>query len=161
MAEPLTEPLFLALDVGNTAAKGALYAGARRVRTFSPASPEDLADALGGDRPAAVGLASVVPRRSAAFAAWVERTLGVRPVAVGSGLALLVNRRFALIPLVVGGFLLQHAVQGWCPPVPVLRRLGFRTPNEIDAERFALMLHRGDFDGHEKRPSETFETIVN
>src|SRR5688572_2976534 len=52
----------------------------------------------------------------------IERTLEANAAtlaAVGAGLALLVNRRFALIPLVVGGFLLQHAVQGWCPPVPV------------------------------------------
>ena len=35
-------------------------------------------------------------------------------------------------------FLLQHALQGWCPPVPILRRQGFRTRHEIDAERQAL-----------------------
>lgn len=45
----------------------------------------------------------------------------------------------------VGGFLLQHALQGWCPPVPVLRRLGFRTQTEIDEERYALKALRGDF----------------
>jgi hypothetical protein len=33
------------------------------------------------------------------------------------------------------GFLLFHAVVGWCPPLPVFRRLGFRTQKEIDAER--------------------------
>lgn len=33
------------------------------------------------------------------------------------------------------GFLLFHAVAGWCPPLPVLRRLGFRTQKEIDVER--------------------------
>ncbi len=44
-------------------------------------------------------------------------------------------------------FLFQHAVQGWCPPVPVLRRLGFRTTYEIDRERYALKALRGDFDG--------------
>jgi hypothetical protein len=27
----------------------------------------------------------------------------------------------------VGGFLLQHAVEGWCPPLPVFRRMGVRT----------------------------------
>lgn len=39
----------------------------------------------------------------------------------------------------VAAFLLQHAVQGWCPPVPVLRRLGIRTAREIEDERHALM----------------------
>jgi hypothetical protein len=35
-------------------------------------------------------------------------------------------------------FLLMHAVAGWCPPLPVFRRLGFRTSKEIAAERQAL-----------------------
>jgi hypothetical protein len=78
----------------------------------------------------------------------IERTLEANAAtltAIGAGLALLVNRKFALIPLVVGGFLLQHAVQGWCPPVPVFRRLGIRTQTEIDHERYALKALRGDF----------------
>src|ERR1051326_8304508 len=37
------------------------------------------------------------------------------------------RRRWFLLPLIVQGFFLQHALQGWCPPLPVLRRLGFRT----------------------------------
>jgi hypothetical protein len=45
---------------------------------------------------------------------------------------------FLLLPAAVCVFLLQHALQGWCPPVPVLRRLGFRTQREIFAERLAL-----------------------
>ncbi|HVV88099.1 MAG TPA: hypothetical protein VHE35_33895 [Kofleriaceae bacterium] len=36
------------------------------------------------------------------------------------------------------GFLVHHAVRGWCPPVPVLRRLGFRSSQEISAERCAI-----------------------
>lgn len=79
----------------------------------------------------------------------IERTLESNAstlVAVGSGLALLVDRRFALIPLVVGSFLLQHAVQGWCPPLPVFRRYGFRTQAEIEEERYALKALRGDFE---------------
>lgn len=36
------------------------------------------------------------------------------------------------------GFLLYHAVRGWCPPVAVLRRMGFRTAQEISAERVAI-----------------------
>jgi len=80
----------------------------------------------------------------------IERTLEANAAALtvgGSGLALLVNPWFALLPLVVGGFLLQHAVQGWCPPIPVFRRLGVRTQTEIDEERTALKALRGDFRG--------------
>ena len=53
--------------------------------------------------------------------------------------------RWFLLPAAVSGFLLQHAVQGWCPPIPVLRRLGFRTSFEIEQERQALKLIRGDY----------------
>lgn len=45
---------------------------------------------------------------------------------------------FFIVPLLVGAFLLQHALQGWCPPLPILRRLGFRTSLEIETERKAL-----------------------
>ena len=78
----------------------------------------------------------------------IERTLEANAAtltAVGAGLALLSDRRFALVPLVVGSFLLQHAIQGWCPPLPVFRRLGYRTQSEIDYERYALKSLRGDF----------------
>jgi len=57
----------------------------------------------------------------------------------GSALALTVHRRFAVVPLIVTGFLLQHAIQGWCPPLPVLRKLGFRTSEEIERERQGLL----------------------
>jgi hypothetical protein len=36
------------------------------------------------------------------------------------------------------GFLMMHALVGWCPPTAVLRRLGFRTSKEIQAEREIL-----------------------
>jgi hypothetical protein len=36
-------------------------------------------------------------------------------------------------------FMMLHAVVGWCPPVSVLRRLGYRTQREIDRERHALL----------------------
>jgi len=58
-----------------------------------------------------------------------------------------VNRAWYGLSMLVAGFLAQHAVQGWCPPVPVLRRLGFRTPAEIEQERYALKALRGDFQG--------------
>ena len=55
------------------------------------------------------------------------------------------DRRWLILPGLVAVFLFQHAVQGWCPPVPVLRRLGFRTAHEIEQERHALKAIRGDF----------------
>jgi hypothetical protein len=65
----------------------------------------------------------------------------------GTVLSMTHDRRWAVLPLAVTGFLLQHATQGWCPPVPILRRLGFRTHVEIERERHALKALRGDFEG--------------
>ncbi|WP_416798218.1 hypothetical protein [Ciceribacter azotifigens] len=56
-----------------------------------------------------------------------------------------VDRRFYGLSALVATFLLQHAVHGWCPPLPILRRLGFRTAAEIERERYALKALRGDF----------------
>lgn len=64
---------------------------------------------------------------------------------LGLTLGLTVNRKWFIVPLVVQSFFLQHAVEGWCPPIPVLRRLGIRTANEINEERYALKALRGDF----------------
>jgi len=55
--------------------------------------------------------------------------------------------RWYILPGVVAAFLIQHAVEGWCPPVPIFRRLGIRTTREINHERFALKALRGDFAG--------------
>ena len=43
-------------------------------------------------------------------------------------------------------FLMVHASIGWCPPVALFRRLGYRTKSEIDAERVFLQkaLAQGD-----------------
>lgn len=66
-----------------------------------------------------------------------------------AGVALAVghNRRWLALSGLVAGFLFQHAIQGWCPPAPVLRKLGFRTSYEIEEERRALKALRGDFEG--------------
>jgi len=45
----------------------------------------------------------------------------------------------------VGMFLLQHALQGWCPPIPLIRRWGIRTAEEIHNEKIVLKMLRGDF----------------
>lgn len=87
----------------------------------------------------------------------IERTLEANAatlIGAGAGLALLTDRRFAFVPLVVGSFLLQHAIQGWCPPLPVFRRLGIRTQSEIDYERYALKSLRGDFRNLSSSPGD-------
>src|SRR5688572_20212879 len=46
---------------------------------------------------------------------------------MGIVLAATVNKKWLWLSGGVLGFLLLHGVQGWCPPLPALRRLGVRT----------------------------------
>jgi hypothetical protein len=81
----------------------------------------------------------------------VERVLQTNASVIGlTGLILGVtaNKRWLVLPGVVLPFLLQHAVQGWCPPVPLFRRMGYRTRQEIDREKYALKVIRGDFEAN-------------
>lgn len=102
-------------------------------------------------RIAAAGPEAIERRLAELDREWdIERTLEANAATValvGLGLGTFVDRRFYLLPAAVAGFLLQHAVQGWCPPMPVFRRLGVRTASEIDEERYALKALRGDFRG--------------
>ena len=78
----------------------------------------------------------------------IERWLEMNASALaftGVVLGILVNKKFFAIPCIVLPFLFQHALQGWCPPIPMFRRRGVRTRREIDAEKFALKALRGDF----------------
>lgn len=76
-----------------------------------------------------------------------ERTLEANAsVVILATLALgkTVSKKWYVFPAVVAAFLLQHAVQGWCPPLPVLRRLGVRTAREIEEEKQALLAVLGE-----------------
>jgi len=71
----------------------------------------------------------------------IERALEVNASTLAlSGLLLgvTVNRKWLVLPGVVLSFLLQHGLQGWCPPLPMLRRMGVRTRGEIDQEKYEL-----------------------
>ena len=100
-------------------------------------------------RYSAAGPQAIDERLHELDAEWdIERTLEANAATValiGLGLGTFADRRFFALPAVVAGFLLQHAVQGWCPPLAVFRRLGVRTQHEIEQERYALKLIRGDF----------------
>jgi hypothetical protein len=79
----------------------------------------------------------------------IERVLQLAAASLsltGLTLAAVKNRAWFLLPTAVLSFLFLHAVQGWCPPIPVLRRLGIRTREEIERERYALKALLGDFE---------------
>lgn len=78
----------------------------------------------------------------------IERTLEANASALcvfGTAMGIFSSRKWLLLPAVVGGFLFQHATQGWCPPLVILRRMGVRTQSEIELEREALLALRGDY----------------
>jgi hypothetical protein len=85
---------------------------------------------------------AMAKRLEALDAEWdVERALGLASSALslfGFAMASGRRKRWLLLPITVQAFFLQHATQGWCPPLPVLRRLGFRTQQEIERERYTL-----------------------
>ena len=71
----------------------------------------------------------------------IERVLEVNASTLaltGLILGLTKNRKWLFLPGIVLPFLLQHGLQGWCPPLPLLRRFGIRTRGEIDREKYAL-----------------------
>lgn len=99
-------------------------------------------------------------RLRALDAEWdIERALEMNASALafsGVMLGAAVDRRWLALPALVTAFLFQHAVQGWCPPLPILRHYGFRTAREIETERQALKAVRGDYDRVSTAPSPAF-----
>lgn len=96
----------------------------------------------------------------------LERTLEVNASTLalsGTLLGAFVNKRWFILPGIVTTFLLQHGIQGWCPPLQIMRSLGIRSRREIDEERYALKALRGDFDdiSPKSSPSEILETVRN
>lgn len=78
----------------------------------------------------------------------IERTLEANAATVilaGLALGSFANRKWYLLSAAAAGFLLQHALQGWCPPLPLFRHKGVRTAKEIHEEITALRALRGDF----------------
>jgi len=93
----------------------------------------------------------------------IERTLEANAATIsllGLSLGAFVDRRWFLLPAAVAAFLVQHAVQGWCPPVPLFRRLGIRTAGEIQQERHTLKALRGDYRNIDGLPEQQDTTIL-
>lgn len=79
----------------------------------------------------------------------VERVLELKAACIVLGstiLGLKTNKKYwFLISGTAGLFLLQHSLQGWCPPVPLIRKFGFRTSEEINNEKIVYKLLKDDF----------------
>ena len=78
----------------------------------------------------------------------IERMLAANAstlILLSLGLGKVASKKWRLLTAIVPAFLLQHALQGWCPPIELFRRLGVRSRQEIDREVYALKALRGDF----------------
>ena len=64
---------------------------------------------------------------------------------ISTVLGFLVNAWLFLICGFISFYLLMHALVGWCPPLPIIRKLGVRTVYEICMEKMILKHLRGDF----------------
>jgi hypothetical protein len=94
----------------------------------------------------------------------IERVLEANAAtvaALGITISVLARRRGMLaLPLAVALFLLQHAVQGWCPPLAIFRRRRVRSRREIDLERYALKVLRGDLTGLPRPDDESISELL-
>lgn len=75
--------------------------------------------------------------------------------------SILFSKKWLLFPMLVSGYLLNHAINGWCPPVPILRRLGVRTKQEIMREYLALRALQGDFDSLADARNKSLDEKLN
>ena len=64
---------------------------------------------------------------------------------LGLVLSVAVDKRFLVLPAFVSTMLVLHATHGWYPLLPLFRRIGVRTRDEIDRERYGVKALRGDF----------------
>jgi hypothetical protein len=78
-----------------------------------------------------------------------ERVLEAESAAMGVlGIVLgALSPRMLVLPGFVASMILTHALNGCYPLLPLFRRIGIRTQDEIDRELYALKALRGDFDG--------------
>ena len=63
----------------------------------------------------------------------------------GLALGVAVDKRLLVLPAFVSTMLVLYATHGWYPLLPLFRRIGVRTQDEIDRERYGLKALRGDF----------------
>lgn len=93
-----------------------------------------------------------------------ERILEARAASVviaSTILGLKTNRYWFLLTGATGVFLLQHSLQGWCPPLPILRRIGVRTAEEINNEKMVYKMLRKDFSNIDSNDDLDVEELLN
>ncbi|MGZ8938528.1 MAG: hypothetical protein ACXW32_04885 [Limisphaerales bacterium] len=92
----------------------------------------------------------------------LERVLEAAAAGLSLGgvfLSIAKGRRWLVLPAAVLASLLQHSLTRRSLPVQLIRAAGVRTRREIEAEKTALRMLRGDFDKLEAVSEETHRAI--
>lgn len=87
----------------------------------------------------------------------VERMIEVEaPLMIGLGIALgtALDRKWFGVSALAASMVILHSIQGWYPLLPVFRRLGVRSQYEIEKERNALRVLRGDHEAYQSQSSQ-------
>lgn len=84
----------------------------------------------------------------------VERLIEIEaPVTIALGilLGLARSRKWLMVSALAAGMVILHSVRGLYPLLPLFRAMGLRTQNEIEQERIALRMLRGDYESYRPR----------
>ena len=80
-------------------------------------------------------------------------------IVLSSYLGIKTGRSWFYVTLIVGLCLLTHALQGWCPILPFIRKKGIRTEHEIYNEKIALKILRKDFEKNFSTVEELLDMV--
>ncbi len=142
-------------DIGAKAKRAVEPYGAKRMEArIHEYTPEEINQQIRRDLKARVLYFAQRPEEIDRRLDELDREWGIeRRLEAGAGILSLLGLTFGvmrsrwyILSAAAAAFLVQHAVQGWAPPVSMMRRLGVRTAREINHERYALKALRGDFD---------------
>jgi len=78
----------------------------------------------------------------------LDQTMALYGSGIGLGsilLSFIGGKKWLFVGGITLGFLLKHALDGTSPYVPLVRKFGVRTREEIEREKYALKILRGDF----------------
>lgn len=86
----------------------------------------------------------------------IERIIELEaPTMIGLGaiLGATLKRGWFALSALAASMVILHNTQGWYPLLPLLRRIGLRSQNEIEQERSALRAMRGDHKLFQSKPT--------
>lgn len=69
------------------------------------------------------------------------------------------KRRWSVLSVAVTAFIAQHLLSKWCPSMPLLKKLGLQTHQEIEREKYALKALRGDFKSIKNNVDRAWEAV--